>query len=701
MSCSYIIEDPRHERAPKRPEKKQSSSIELSCFAPISDDLESDGQYLIAKIGAWLGQPYNMSIANDSKSLLAALKHAQTALFKLQRPEGFWLGELDANPALYSDYVVFMHWSQEIDSDLQKKCVKHLLCTRLADGGWGIYPGGPAEIDSSVKAYFALKLAGMERSDPRMRQSTALIRRLGGIEKTGYYTRFYLALLGQIPWKDIPAIPVEVVMSPRWFPLNLYSVSAWTRAMLVPMAIVHHFEPVRQLPVERGISELFIRPDQKVGSSNNKWFSRSITLLQWLRQCGVVPSRAIALTAAERWILDRMGEGSSGLGAIFPPMLQTLVALRCLAYDTQGPIYRKAKAALRNLFLDDSHGLRIQPCLSPVWDTALSIISLTESGIDSRDSRLQKAARWLAATRVTIKGDWAVHIPGVEPSGWSFEFKNAFYPDVDDTAMVMLALNAAEFASGSVMHKSLDWLLSFQCRDGGWAAFDRNVQNPLLRALPFADHKAILDPSCPDITGRVLEVFGKFRIGIRHPRVGRALRFLRRRQEKDGSWYGRWGVNYIYGTAHVLRGLRAIEMDMHADWIQHGREWLEAHQNDDGGWGESCASYVDPGAKASGQSTASQTAWALLGLCAFPELNRASIQRGIAYLLSSQKADGFWDENLPTGTGFPGVVYLRYDYYRIYWPLRALAIYASSLGGSAAAGENLFERFRIQDFALK
>jgi squalene-hopene/tetraprenyl-beta-curcumene cyclase len=258
----------------------------------------------------------HMSIANDSKSLLAAIRHAQTALFKLQLPEGFWLGELEADSSLYSDYVVFMHWSGEIDSDLQKKCVKHLLATRLSDGGWGIYPGGPAKIDSSVKAYFALKLAGMERTDPRMRQSAALIRRLGGIEKTRFYTRFYLALLGQIPWKDIPAIPVELVLAPRWFPRNLYSVSAWTRALLVPMAIVHHFEPARQIPIERGISELFIRPDQKVGSPNNKWFSVSITLLERLQRCRLLPSRTAALIAAERWILDRMGEGSSGLGAI-------------------------------------------------------------------------------------------------------------------------------------------------------------------------------------------------------------------------------------------------------------------------------------------------------------------------------------------------------------------------------------------------
>jgi squalene-hopene/tetraprenyl-beta-curcumene cyclase len=618
-------------------------------------------------------------IAYDSKALESAIRRAKIDLLNLQHPEGFWLGELEANSTLCADYLAFMHWSGDIDADLQAKCVKHLLAKQRGDGGWSIYQGGPASIDPSVKAYLALKLAGSESRNPRMRQAASLIRDLGGVEKTWYYTRFYLALLGQIPWKDIPAIPVELVLAPRWFPISLYSVSAWTRAMLVPMAIVQHFEPTRNIALEHSVAELFITPHRKVSSSRDKWLSTGRTLLKWLQRYGILPSRHAALIAAERWIVDRIGEGCSGLGAIFPPMLQSLIALRCLGYDPRSPIHCQAQEALRNLFLDDLNGFRIQPCLSPVWDTALSIVSLTESGIYSSDSRIRRAANWLEARRVTIKGDWAVNAPNAQPSGWSFEFANVFYPDVDDTAMVMLALNAASFSRGSILRTSLDWLMSLQCRDGGWAAFDRNVQNPLLRYLPFADHKAILDPSCPDITGRVFEVCRRFPLGINDPRIRKGIRFLKSRQEKDGSWYGRWGVNYIYGTAHVLRGLQAIGIDMYEGWIQRGRDWLETHQNDDGGWGESCASYLDPKQKGRGQSTASQTAWALMGLCAFPEIDRASIQRGVAYLLRSQKADGCWDENLPTGTGFPEVLYLRYDYYRKYWPLRALAIYSSCL----------------------
>ncbi len=613
-------------------------------------------------------------------SLESTIQRAQAHLLNLQHPEGFWLGELEANSTLCSDYLAFMHWSGEIDPDLQNKCVTHLLARQLADGGWSNYRSGPARLDPSVKAYFALKLAGAESGDPLMRRAANLIRNFGGIEKTRYYTRFYLALLGQILWKDLPTIPVELVLAPRWFPINLYSLSAWTRAMLVPMAIVHHFEPTRNIPFERGISELFVTPSRKIRSWRDRLFSSSGTLLKWLERCRILPSREAALGAAERWILDRTGEHCNGLGAIFPSMLQSLVALRCLGNGSGSPIYQTARAALRKLFLDDdSRGFRIQPCLSPVWDTALSIISLTESGVPPGDTRVHKAAKWLSERRITTKGDWAVHVPKAEPSGWSFEFANPFYPDVDDTAMVMLALNAANFGFSSIGRTSLEWLLSFQCNDGGWASFDRNVQNPLLRYLPFADHKAILDPSCADITGRVFEVCGQFRLDISHPRIRRGIDFLRSRQEKDGSWYGRWGVNYLYGTVHALRGLQAIGADMDEDWIRHGRQWLEAHQNDDGGWGESCASYIDPGEKGRGGSTASQTAWALMGLCAFPELDRPSIGRGITYLVSNQGSDGSWDENPPTGTGFPGVLYLRYDYYRKYWPLRALAIYASRL----------------------
>jgi squalene-hopene/tetraprenyl-beta-curcumene cyclase len=606
-----------------------------------------------------------------------AIERAQSALISLQRPEGYWLGELEGNSTLCSDYMAFMHWSGEVQPEREKKCVEHLLKNQLENGGWSIYRGGPARLDPSIKAYLALKLAGFEGGAPRLRRAADLIRKFGGIANARYYTRFYLALLGQVAWSNVPSIPVELVSLPKWFPINLYSMSAWTRAIVVPMAIAHHFQPTRPIPFARGVAELYVSQPRNNPTWKDNWFEKALMVLERLQRCGFLPPHESALIASERWMLERLNLDGNGLGAIFPSVLQALIALRCLGYDKTTSVYQKAERVLEGLFVDDLKGFRIQPCLSPVWDTALSTVALVESGVRPDDPRIQKAINWLTNHRVTIKGDWAVRIPNIEPSGWSFEFKNSYYPDVDDTAMALLALSSAVGPREHLMQKSLDWVLSFQCRDGGWAAFDKDVQNPLLKYLPFADHRAILDPSCPDITGRILEVLANFRIGITGPTVRKALRFLRAKQEGDGSWYGRWGVNYIYGTAHVLRGVRAIGTDMNQKWLAKARRWLEAHQNVDGGWGESCASYLDSKEKGRGDSTASQTAWSLMGLCAFPEVNRSSICRGIEFLLDRQRPDGTWDENLQTGTGFPGVLYLRYDYYRIYWPLRALSIYAA------------------------
>lgn len=611
----------------------------------------------------------------DHNRLGSAIRRAQRHLLSLQHPNGFWLGELEANCTLCADYLAFMHWSGNIDPDLQNKIVDHLLTRELAGGGWSVYQGGPVSLDPSVKAYLALRLAGMDRQTPTMMQAVAIIRDLGGLEKTRSYTRLFLALLGQIPWKSLPAIPVELLLAPTRFPINLYAVSAWTRAMLVPMAIIQHFRPTRKIGVERGVSELFGRQNKIKAVTADRWRVKILRWLQWMQGQRLIPCREVALSAAKQWMLDRLGEGCRGLGAIFPSMLQSLIALRCLGYDEKSPIYRRAQSAIQELFVDDQSGFRIQPCLSPVWDTALGTLSLVESGIDPDDSRIRNAMDWLEGQRIRIKGDWAVSAPKLKPSGWSFQFQNPFYPDLDDTAMVLLALRADNRLKDSDNGQAVNWLLQLQSRDGGWAAFDKDVQSRWLRRLPFADHKAILDPSCPDITGRVLELCGSFKMDASYSQIRRAIVFLKSRQQKDGSWYGRWGVNYIYGTAHALRGLRAVGVDMEEKWIQRGRRWLEAHQNHDGGWGETCASYADSGQKGKGPSTASQTAWALIGLCAFADCDRPSIHRGFSYLVGSQKPDGSWKEELPTGTGFPEVIYLRYDYYRLYWPLRALACY--------------------------
>ena len=658
-----------------------------------------------------MAHPRQPTEARTHDPISRAIRRAQANLLRLQHEDGYWCGELFVDSTLCSDYVLFMHWAEEVDPVLQEKCVAHIRRRQLGDGGWNIYEGGPSDVNASVKAYFALKLAGHSPDAPWMREARACILRLGGIPRMNTYAKLYLALLGQFPWKYLPTVPVEIMLFPRWCFFNIYEVSSWSRAMLVPLAIINHHKPTRTLPPSRHLHELY-----PVGSENDdlglgwlrprlswpNFFLACDRLLKLLHHLPWKPWRRLALARAERWMAERMCDGSDGLAAIFPAMLNSLIALKTLRLGAEHPLYAKAMRDLEGLFVDDPEDFRIQPCLSPVWDTAINLVVLLESGVPGDDERIRRAVRWLESREVRHAGDWSVRNPGIEPSGWAFEFNNEHYPDTDDTMMVLMALargedvqRAKELADtpqssalnvenwtlgverSPLSRRALRWLLSFQCRDGGWAAFDKNVTQRWLEDVPFADHNAIVDPTCSDLTGRMLELLGA--IGYPHERVEvqRALAFLRRTQDADGSWYGRWGVNYIYGTWQVLRGLRAIGEDMTQPWIVRARDWLESCQNEDGGWGETCASYEDPHLKGKGPSTPSQTAWALMGLiaaCQEPaEVDRRAIRRGIDFLLERQAADGSWPEPQTTGTGFPRVFYLRYDMYRNSWPLLALA----------------------------
>jgi len=385
---------------------------------------------------------------------------------------------------------------------------------------------------------------------------------------------------------------------------------------------------------------------------------------------------------------ERMGEGSDGLAAVFPAMLNSIIALKALGCPADDPLLKKAVRDFEELFVDDPQDFRIQPCLSPIWDTAINLIAMTESGFDPSHKAIQRATNWLKEKEVRVPGDWRRKNPHHEASGWAFEFNNVFYPDTDDTAMVLMALRlvkpdgpGADRELEELFRRALDWLLSFQCRDGGWAAFDKDVTKRWLEDVPFADHNAILDPTCSDLTGRTLELLGYIGFDRDAPCVQRAIEYLKETQEEDGSWYGRWGVNYIYGTWQVLRGLRAIGQDMKQDWLVRAREWLESCQNEDGGWGETCATYDDPLLKGKGPSTASQTAWAVMGLCAAGNLESRAVQRGVNFLLNTQNRDGSWTEPETTGTGFPKVFYLKYDMYRNNFPLLALATYANYRDG--------------------
>lgn len=625
-------------------------------------------------------------------SLKEAIARAQANLLHLQSPDGHWAGELIVDSTLCSDYILYMHWAAAVDPVLQEKCVAHIRQRQLPEGGWNIYYGGPCEVNATIKAYFALKLAGDCPEAPHMQRARCVALRLGGIPRMNTYAKLYLALLGQFPWKKLPTIPVEMVLLPARFPFSLYQMSSWSRAMIVPLAILNHLRPTRHLHPDLRIDELFppiVQESELAPQPGRPWLSwRNFflgvdRLFKGIDRLGFKPLRGRALQEAVRWMTERMGAGSHGLAAVFPAMLNAIIALKALGYDPSHPVLSKALRDFESLFVDDPGDFRIQPCLSPVWDTAINLIALEESGLSADGDARARAAQWLIEREVTIRGDWSVNNPYPVASGWSFEFRNDYYPDTDDTMMVLMALRFAppsgvpDDALRKIFARALPWLLSFQCRDGGWAAFDKDVTQRWLESIPFADHNAILDPSCSDLTGRMLELLGAIGYGRGGPVVERACAYLRRTQEPDGSWYGRWGVNYIYGTWQVLRGLHSIGEPMDQAWIERARDWLESCQNADGGWGETPQSYEDPSLKGRGESTPSQTAWAVMGLCACGDTSRPAIRRGMGWLLRNQNRDGSWSEPQTTGTGFPRVFYLNYDMYRNNFPLLALATYAN------------------------
>jgi len=621
-----------------------------------------------------------------------AINRSRNYLLRQQKPEGYWVGELMVDSTIVADTIAYHHWDGTVDKKWQQKAVNHIFSMQLPDGGWNIYHGGPSEVNATIKAYLALKLAGVSMKDPRLLRARSVAMSLGGVPRVNTFSKLYLALLGLFPWKFVPTIPCEVILLGKWFGVNIYEMSSWSRAMLVPLAIINHFKPTRPLQNQVNLNELYpegyherdlaLPPDPTYLTWRNLflWLDKLHKFAELWVQAGIHPFRKRALKKCEEWMLERF-EGSNGLAAIFPAMLNSLIAMKALGYADDHPQVLRAKRELKNLEHETEHSVRIEPCFSPVWDSAIVTICLHESGIPGDHPALKKAAEWLMTKEIRFRGDWHKKNPvDVEPSGWVFEYENKWYPDVDDTAMVLLALRKIPTdhpaKRDDCFERGLKWMLTFQCKDGGWAAFDKDCTNGILDKVPFADHNAMLDPECADITARILELLGYEGFSVDHPRVKEAIDFLRNEQEEDGSWYGRWGVNYIYGTWQVLRGMRALGVNMQQPWLLRGRDWLESVQREDGGWGERCNTYDDPVFKGQGPvSTASQTAWALMGLCAFDDPNRPSIQRGIEYLIQSQNPDGTWTESEITGTGFPRVYYLKYDMYRNTWPLLALAGY--------------------------
>jgi squalene-hopene/tetraprenyl-beta-curcumene cyclase len=628
----------------------------------------------------------------DDAAEAEAVTRTTRWLLNRQSADGHWRAPLEGDTILESEYLLLLAWAGRLTDPRVRGAADRILAQQQPGGGWAIYPGGPVDISASVKAYFALKLVGHAADEPSLVRARRAIAEAGGPWAVNSFTRFYLALLGQMPYSACPAVPPEAVLLPGWFPVNLSRVSAWSRTMIVPLSLMWAFKPIRHVPAGRGIAELFGDRDRRgppPPADTSSWacFFRGIDrVMKACEAMGLTPLRPRAIQACRRWMLERF-DGSDGLGAIFPPMVWSIIALKSMGCRDDDPEVAEAWSRLDGLVEREPDGTtRLEPCRSPVWDTAITTIAVVESAASHGDGAAARAAAdravdWLLANEIRFAGDWADRVVA-EPAGWCFEYANRFYPDVDDTAMVVIALatwRSAEPASArresvdAAISRAVPWLAAMQNADGGWGAFDRDNNSEFLCKVPFADHNAMIDPSSPDLAGRVLEAFGKIGLRPGHPAVDRGLAYVRRSQEADGGWYGRWGVNYVYGTWQVLEGLRAIGIALDDPAVLRGVAWLETHQQADGGWGETAESYADRGLAGTGVPTPSQTAWAVAGLLAAGRGESAAVRRGVDWLIARQEADGSWEQREFTGTGFPKVFYLKYHWYPIYFPLIALS----------------------------
>jgi len=634
---------------------------------------------------------------STAASIDTAIERAHRLLLRTQEPDGHWVGELEADSTISSEYLLFCHILDRVDREREAKIVAYLRERQLPDGGWSLYEGGPHNLSASIKAYFAMKVAGVSPDDPAMARARALILAEGGPVQANVFTKILLALFGEYDWAGIPAMPVEIMLLPRWSYFNLLEVSYWSRTVIVPLLIVMDAKPVHRMPPDRRLDDLWTVPrteaslrldrmprpfSPKMFLWKNFFIGVDDALKGWERR-GPRPLRARALEAARRWLEERLAV-PGGLGGIFPAMVNAVLALRCLGYPDDHPLVRGQLKEIEALGIETARTLHYQPCVSPVWDTALAANALIESGFPVDDPALVRAGEWMIDRQVTVPGDWQIKRPGVPPGGWPFQYHNDFYPDLDDSAMVMMALARTKgldpLRKERALNRGMAWFMGMQGGDGGWGSFDADNNRLILNNIPFADHGALLDPSTEDLTGRGLELIGMLGETVDHPAARRALSFIRDSQRAEGPWYGRWGANYIYGTWSVLRGLGAIGEDASRAYVQRAIVWLEARQNADGGWGETLHSYEDPAQAGRGDSIPSQTAWALLGLLAVGGADRPSVARGIRYLLEAQGEDGAWDDPLWNGTGFPRVFYLKYHLYAKYFPLWALGAYRNARG---------------------
>lgn len=625
-------------------------------------------------------------LARRGRQVIETSSHALNAL---QFEPGYWRGDLTADTTLESDYILLELWMHPPEDGRWNppnrakidKALATILDRQLPDGGWNIYTGGPAEVNATARAYVALKLGGYGPDHPALVRAKERVLALGGLQAANSYTKINLSLFGLFPKQYAPTVPPELVLMPGNL---LYEMSSWTRAIVIPLSIIQASGVRRPVPEGMTARELFL-PDKKLRLPKkdrlSAVFNQADRILKLWERRGIRDIRAKAVREAEKWMLDRM-RYTDGLGAIYPSMMYSIMAMDVLGYERDHPDLLEAQKQFYDLILETPERLEFQPAVSPVWDTAIAMFAMGEARTADPD-RMRRAADWLMEKEVRRKGDWAVKRPDLRPGGWAFEFANEFYPDIDDTAMVLLALEHAQASDperqARVERRAVEWLVGMQSSDGGWAAFDVDNNWQLLNKVPFADHNAMLDPTCPDITGRVMDALARRGYTHTHPAIAKGVQYLLAHQREDGSWYGRWGVNYIYGTFLALRGLKASGSPVVAGAVRKAGEWLRSIQNPDGGWGESILSY-EIHRFAPAPSMPSQTAWALLGLAAAGDRGSGSVRNGVKWLVDRQNPKGAWDEELMTGTGFPNVFYLTYHLYRHYFPLLALATWQSGLG---------------------
>jgi squalene-hopene/tetraprenyl-beta-curcumene cyclase len=634
-----------------------------------------------------------LNLRETEQALVQAVAGSAAALRARQKADGHWVFALEADTTIPAEYVLFLHYMDERDPQLEAKIGVYLRAKQGEHGGWPLFHGGDLNVSASVKAYYALKALGDDPAAPHMARAREAILAHGGAAASNVFTRTLLALFGQVPWPAVPVMPVEVTLLPRWFPFHLEKVSYWSRTVLVPLLVLMALKPRARNPLGVHVRELFTVPPEQVRdwhteAPRSRWayFFRGLDrVLQVVEPLFPKGLRRQAIAKAVAFVDERLN-GEEGLGAIFPAMVNAVEMYDVLGVPADDPRVVIAKKALRKLVIDEGDRAWVQPCVSPVWDTALACHALLEVGDEASLEAARLGADWLVERQVTdVVGDWAAQRPGLVPGGWAFQYANPHYPDVDDTAVVMAALDRLDPQHyRQAVEIGAVWLRGMQSSGGGWGAFDAENTHYALNHIPFADHGALLDPPTADVSARCVSALAVLAGKSKDPVVAQGLDYLLREQEADGSWFGRWGTNYVYGTWSALAGLNAAGVPHDSPAIRKAVAWLLARQRDDGGWGEDGRSYWDGHPRGEGSvSTPSQTAWALLGLMAAGEVKNPAVGRGVDYLLKNRNAEGLWDEEHFTAVGFPRVFYLRYHGYQAFFPVWALARYRNLTAGNA------------------